>query len=127
MSAGDAPEGLLAPTRIYAADVRTLLETCEVRAMAHVTGGGIPGNLPRALPDGLGARLDLDAWERPAVFGWLAANGVAEDELRRVFNIGIGYCAVIPAAAMRSAGILPRAPTPWVPYCRVPRLPGRRR
>ena len=64
------------------------------QAFAHVTGGGIPGNLARVLPDGLGAELDWDAWERPPVFGWLARH-VEEDELRRVFNLGIGYCAVV--------------------------------
>ena len=110
LTAHDAPEGLLAPTRIYAADVRTLLETCEVRSMAHVTGGGIPGNLPRALPDGLGARLDLDAWERPAVFDWLAGLGVEEDEMRRVFNLGLGYLAIVPAEeAVAAVGAVPGA------------------
>jgi phosphoribosylformylglycinamidine cyclo-ligase len=67
-----------------------------VRALAHVTGGGIAGNLARALPRGLGAVVDPTAWERPPVFAWLAREGVAEDELRRVFNLGIGYCAVVP-------------------------------
>lgn len=69
-----------------------------MKALAHVTGGGIAGNLGRVLPGGVAARIDWDAWERPPVFGWLAARGVAEDELRRVFNLGIGMCAVVPEA-----------------------------
>ena len=77
-----------------------------MRGLAHVTGGGIAGNLARVLPDGLGAVVDPASWERPEVFGWLAANGVAEDELRRVFNIGIGYCAVIPAADVQRGDLV---------------------
>ena len=85
-------DDLLAPTRLYLDDVRRLRE--RARAFAHVTGGGILGNLMRVLPDGLRAEIDWDAWERPPVFGWLARH-VAEDELRRVFNLGIGYLAVM--------------------------------
>ena len=77
-----------------------------MRALAHVTGGGIAGNLGRVLPNGVGAVVDPSAWERPEVFQWLADNGVAEDELRRVFNIGIGYCAVIPAADVRDEDLV---------------------
>jgi phosphoribosylformylglycinamidine cyclo-ligase len=87
---------LLAPHRLYVDDVRELRATTEVRALAHVTGGGILGNLSRVLPDGLEARIDWDAWERPPVFSWLSDQGVEEDELRRVFNVGIGMCAVVP-------------------------------
>ncbi len=83
---------LLAPTRLYLDDVRRL--RAGAHAFAHVTGGGIEGNLQRVLPDGLHAELDWDAWERPPVFDWLARH-VPEDELRRVFNLGIGYCAVV--------------------------------
>jgi phosphoribosylformylglycinamidine cyclo-ligase len=90
-------ELLLPPTRCYLDEVRALRRRADVRALAHVTGGGITGNLARVLPEGVGAVVDPSAWERPAVFGWLAAHGVSEDELRRVFNIGIGYCAVVPA------------------------------
>jgi phosphoribosylformylglycinamidine cyclo-ligase len=89
---------LLAPHTLYLEEVRTLQEHADVRALAHVTGGGIMGNLSRVLPDGLEARIDWDAWERPRVFGWLAEQGVEEDELRRVFNLGIGMCAVVPEA-----------------------------
>ena len=90
-------ELLLPPTRCYLDEVRALRRRADVRALAHVTGGGITGNLARVLPEGVGAVVDPSAWRRPAVFEWLAAHGVSEDELRRVFNIGIGYCAVVPA------------------------------
>ena len=97
---------LLPPTRLYLDDVRALRARADVRALAHVTGGGISGNLARVLPDGLGAVVDAAAWERPAVFSWLAAEGVAEDELRRVFNVGIGYCAVVPAGDVRDGDVV---------------------
>ena len=87
---------LLPPTRCYLDEVRALRARADVRALAHVTGGGIAGNLARALPDGVGAVIDAASWERPAVFAWLADQGVGEDELRRVFNLGVGYCAVVP-------------------------------
>jgi phosphoribosylformylglycinamidine cyclo-ligase len=86
---------LLAPTRLYLDDVRSLRSRRDVRALAHVTGGGIGGNLARVLPDGLGARIDPSAWERPRVFAWLDDQGVPEEEQRRVFNLGIGFCAVV--------------------------------
>jgi phosphoribosylformylglycinamidine cyclo-ligase len=92
---------LLAPTRLYLDEVRTLRSRADVRALAHVTGGGILGNLARVLPPGLAAELEWDAWERPAVYDWLTAQGVEEEEQRRVFNLGIGMCAVVPA---RDAG-----------------------
>jgi len=87
---------LLAPHRLYVDDVRELRAAADVRALAHVTGGGIIGNLSRVLPGGLEAQIDWDAWERPRVFSWLSEQGVEEDELRRVFNVGIGMCAVVP-------------------------------
>jgi phosphoribosylformylglycinamidine cyclo-ligase len=96
---GEAPfdaDLLLPPTRLYLGEVQALRGRADVRGLAHVTGGGIAGNLGRVLPDGVGAVVDPASWERPEVFAWLAENGVPEDELRRVFNIGIGYCAVIP-------------------------------
>ena len=88
---------LLPPTRLYLDDVRALRARADVRALAHVTGGGILGNLRRVLPPGLDARIRWDAWERPPVYDWLTRQGVAEEEQRRVFNYGIGYCAVVPA------------------------------
>jgi phosphoribosylformylglycinamidine cyclo-ligase len=89
---------LLAPHRLYLDDVRALRERADVKALAHITGGGILGNLPRVLPEGVGVELDWDSWERPAVYAWLDEQGVAEEEQRRVFNLGIGMCAVVPAA-----------------------------
>jgi phosphoribosylformylglycinamidine cyclo-ligase len=103
---GDEPldaDLLLAPHRLYLEDVRRLRASADVRALAHVTGGGIAGNLPRALPDGLGARIDPASWNRPLVFAWLDERGVPEDEQRRVFNLGIGYCAVVPAGDAEKA------------------------
>jgi phosphoribosylformylglycinamidine cyclo-ligase len=87
-----AGEDLLAPTRLYLEAVRSL---SEARGLAHVTGGGILGNLGRIVPEGLRVEIDWHAWERPPVFEWLGRH-VDEDELRRVFNLGIGYCAVVP-------------------------------
>ena len=87
---------LLAPHRLYLDDVRTLRARADVKALAHVTGGGILGNLTRVLPEGVHARIDWDAWERPPVYSWLAEQGVDEDEARAVFNLGIGLCAVVP-------------------------------
>jgi phosphoribosylformylglycinamidine cyclo-ligase len=87
---------LLAPTRLYLDDVRALREQADVRALAHVTGGGILGNLSRVLPEGRKAVIDWGAWERPPVFDWLARH-VDETELHSVFNLGIGFCAVVPA------------------------------
>jgi phosphoribosylformylglycinamidine cyclo-ligase len=87
---------LLAPTRLYLDVARRLRG--RAKAFVHVTGGGILGNLERVLPDGLGATIDWEAWERPPVFGWLARH-VEENELRRVFNLGIGWCAVVAEPA----------------------------
>jgi phosphoribosylformylglycinamidine cyclo-ligase len=95
---------LLAPTRLYLDDVRALRRRCDVRALAHVTGGGIGANLARVLPAGLGARIYPERWERPAVFAWLDGHGVPEEEQRRVFNLGVGMCAVVPRAEAERAG-----------------------
>ncbi len=83
---------LLAPTTLYLEDVRRLRSTAH--AFAHVTGGGILGNLGECCAPGCAPRSTGDAWERPPVFAWLARH-VDEDELRRVFNLGIGYLAVV--------------------------------
>jgi len=89
-------DDLLAPTRLYLDDVRRLRP--RAHAFAHVTGGGIAGNIARVVPEGLRADIEWHAWERPPVFEWLARH-VEEGELRRVFNLGIGYCAVVPEPA----------------------------
>ena len=86
-----AGDDLLAPTRLYLDEVRA---QDEPHGLAHVTGGGIAGNLARMIPDGLRAAIEWDSWERPPVFHWLARH-VEEDEQRRVFNLGIGFCAVV--------------------------------
>jgi phosphoribosylformylglycinamidine cyclo-ligase len=87
---------LLAPHHLYLDEVRDLRDRADVKALAHVTGGGILANLIRVLPEGIGVELDWVAWERPPVFAWLSGAGVEESELRRVFNLGIGMCAVVP-------------------------------
>jgi phosphoribosylformylglycinamidine cyclo-ligase len=94
----DHPE-LLTPTTIYAPVVKRLLqEIDEVYGMAHITGGGIPENLPRCLPKGLKAHVDWNAWSVPEIFMEIQRKGnVDELEMRRVFNLGIGYCVVVPA------------------------------
>ena len=89
-----AGDDLLAPTRLYVDEVRAL---DEIHGLAHITGGGIEGNLARVVPEGLRAEIDWESWERLPVFRWLARH-VEEDELRRVFNLGVGYCAVVPEA-----------------------------
>ncbi len=89
-------DALLAPTRIYAASVLPLARGGEVRAMAHVTGGGIVENLPRVLPPGTRATIDASSWCRPPVFEWIReAGGIAEDEMWRTFNCGAGMLLVV--------------------------------
>jgi phosphoribosylformylglycinamidine cyclo-ligase len=96
---------LLAPTRIYARDILAIrgwlsADGVEVHGIAHITGGGLPGNVPRALPAHLGARLDPSTWPMPAVMTLLGALGAIEDdELRATFNGGLGMVLVVPAAA----------------------------
>lgn len=94
----DRPLGevLLEPTRIYAKAVAAACAEGGVHAIAHITGGGLPGNVPRVLPAGLGARLHLDAYERPAVFRLIEERGrVAENEMRRTFNLGVGLVIAV--------------------------------
>jgi phosphoribosylformylglycinamidine cyclo-ligase len=88
-------EAYLAPHRAYVREVLALRNAVEVRGMAHITGGGLPGNLPRAL-GGLGARVDASTLEEPPVFGFIrSSGGIAEEEMRRVFNLGVGFCVVV--------------------------------
>jgi phosphoribosylformylglycinamidine cyclo-ligase len=103
-------ERLLAPTRIYVKPLLALLDEVEVHAMAHITGGGLPENLPRVLPDGHMATIELGSWRRPAIFDWLQAEGgIADAELYRTFNCGLGMALVVPQAdAERTVSTLVR-------------------
>ena len=93
----DMPE-LLNPTIIYAPLVADLLRDFPIMGMAHITGGGIPENLPRCIPDGLEARVDYNSWKMPDLFSKLMLAGeIPEEEMKNVFNLGIGYCLVVPA------------------------------
>jgi phosphoribosylformylglycinamidine cyclo-ligase len=100
-------EGYLVPHRAYVREVLALREAVRVRGMAHITGGGLPGNLPRAL-GGLGARLYSLTWEEARVFGFIRAlGGIAEEEMRQVFNLGLGFCVVVPSGESdRALGVL---------------------
>jgi phosphoribosylformylglycinamidine cyclo-ligase len=99
---------LLAQHRLYLDEVRELRAKADVKALAHVTGGGILGNLERVLPDGRAAEIDWDSWERPPVYAWLTERGVDEEEQRRVFNVGIGMCAVVPESDASSGQVIGR-------------------
>lgn len=93
---------LLEPSVIYSPAVLDAVSTGHVRAGAHVTGGGLAANLARAIPEGLGATIDMSKWERPAVFGEIAERGVTEEDMRRTFNLGIGFCLVIDPVGLDS-------------------------
>ena len=89
-------ETLLAPTRIYVKPLLALMRTLRVKGMAHITGGGLLLNVPRMLPEGLQARLERSLWPRPEIFDWLQQQGnVADAEMHRVFNCGIGMAVVV--------------------------------
>ena len=119
---------VMAPTRIYVKQVLAALaaHTGGIKGLAHITGGGLPGNVPRCLPDGLRARLDARQWKPPAVFGWLRAEGnVPTDDMLRTFNCGLGMVVVVARAnveqvtraladageTVREVGIIEPAPT----------------
>ncbi len=93
-------DDLLRPSRLYSGDVaRLLAEGATIRGMAHITGGGLPGNLDRALGANCDAVLESGSWARPPVFDWLRdLGGISEGEMRRVFNLGVGFCVIVPAA-----------------------------
>ena len=96
----EMPE-LLVPTTIYSRLIMHLLEGLPILGMAHITGGGIPENLPRCLPEGLTVDVDWSAWERPELFNKIQEAGdIAEEEMRNVFNCGIGFCLVVPSDAV---------------------------
>jgi phosphoribosylformylglycinamidine cyclo-ligase len=100
MPSGDLLESLLAPTRIYVRSIHATLAKIRIAGMAHITGGGIIENLPRMFADdSLAALIDLDSWQRPAVFGWLAqAGNVAETEMLRTFNCGVGFVLCVASS-----------------------------
>ena len=92
----EMPE-LLVPTTIYSGLIQHLLDEVPILGMAHITGGGLPENLPRCLPRGLTVDVDYSAWERPELFTKIQQAGdIAEEEMRNVFNLGIGFCLVVP-------------------------------
>ena len=92
----ETPE-LLTPTTIYAPIVKKLMETETILGMAHITGGGIPENLPRCLPEGLTANVDYNSWKMPEIFTKIMCAGeILEDEMKKVFNLGIGFCVIVP-------------------------------
>jgi phosphoribosylformylglycinamidine cyclo-ligase len=95
---GEGPLGavLLAPTRLYVRPALAAIRAGGVHGLAHITGGGLTDNLPRVLPEGLGAEIDLSAWTLPPVFRWLAETaGLETAELLRTYNAGIGLVAVV--------------------------------
>ena len=88
---------LLTPTKIYSPLVQLLLDEVPILGMSHITGGGIPENLPRCLPEGLTVNVDYNSWERPELFDKIQKAGdISEEEMRNVFNLGIGFCLVVP-------------------------------
>jgi len=105
----DAPDAamtdaIMQPTRIYVKPILKLLRSVSVKGLAHITGGGLVGNVPRVLPRRTRAVIDAHAWPRPALFDWLQRNGaVAEAEMHRVFNCGIGMVVVVAAGDARRA------------------------
>ena len=100
----DLAEELLAPSVVYSPAIAALLRVVDVRAVAHVTGGGIPGNLPRVLTPKLSAVVDRDTWEAPRVFGEIQRLGdISDEEMARVFNMGIGMVVVVPDDEVHTA------------------------
>ena len=120
-------DAVMAPTRIYVKPLLALMQSMPVKGMAHITGGGLTENVPRVLPDNVAAVLEKAAWPRPALFDWLQREGnVAEGEMHRVFNCGIGMVVIVAAeqaeaalsqlqaageSAWRIGSIVPRATT----------------
>ena len=89
-------ESLLAPTRIYASSINHLLKNIPVKGMAHITGGGLGGNVSRIMPQGLQAQIDSTAWQRPEIFDWIQTHGnIEESEMLKTFNCGIGMVVIV--------------------------------
>jgi len=96
----EMPE-LLVPTTIYSGLIQHLLDEVPILGMSHITGGGIPENLPRCLPKGMTVDVDYNSWERPELFNKIQQAGdITEEEMRNVFNLGIGFCLVVPPDAV---------------------------
>ena len=108
---GSVGAALLAPTRLYVRPVLAALKVGGVHALAHITGGGLTENVPRVLPDGLGVDIDLSSWSLPPVFAWLAdAGGLAQNEMLKTFNAGIGMVVVVaPEMAEAVTAVLSEA------------------
>ena len=113
---GTLADALLAPTNIYVKPILKLLEQkIPVRGMAHITGGGIPGNLPRCFPKNCSAVVDTKSWTRPAIFDWLQQKGsVEQGEMWQVFNCGVGFVVVVPRLAVDQAMASLRKLKPWI-------------
>jgi phosphoribosylformylglycinamidine cyclo-ligase len=103
----DLADSLMEPTRIYVKPVLKLMTALPVKGLAHITGGGLVGNVPRMLPPGMRAVLRKKTWPRPQLFSWLQQNGnVAEDEMHRVFNCGIGMVLAVAREHVATATML---------------------
>ena len=97
----DGTPELLTPTTIYAPLINRLMDEIPILGMAHITGGGIPENLPRCLPKGITAEVDYNSWPMPKIFSKVMLAGeIPEEEMKNVFNLGIGYCLVVPDEAV---------------------------
>ena len=97
-------DALLEPSVIYAPAVAEVLDATEVHGIAHITGGGLVGNLPRCFGDHLDAVIDRGSWTEPPIFDEVRRHGdVADDEMLRVFNLGVGMCLVLPAESVSTA------------------------
>ncbi len=104
----EMPE-LLTPTLIYAPLVKQLLEEVDILGMAHITGGGIPENLPRCLPEGVSVHVDYNSWPMPEIFSKIMCAGeILEEEMKNVFNLGIGYCVVVPPESVELTLSIPK-------------------
>jgi phosphoribosylformylglycinamidine cyclo-ligase len=103
-------DAIMEPTRIYVKPMQALMAELPVKGMAHITGGGLTENVPRVLPENVKAVIESSAWRRPALFQWLqSAGNVAEGEMHRVFNCGIGMCVVVAKENVQQALALLRA------------------
>jgi len=105
----ETPE-LLEPTEIYSGLVEKIVKNIPIKGMAHITGGGIPGNLPRCFPEGLKPHIDWNSWTLPEIFKKVQLAGeIPEEEMKRVYNMGIGYCLVVPPDAVEDTQYIIRA------------------